>query len=87
MTRDEYNAKVQEVMLWPIPHRVRPEYFRSVTNINELPKLWRAVFEVYYGDWIALGWQYNPFQPNVEYEWNETLAIKTLVGIGRDLCK
>jgi len=66
MTRDEYNAKVQELQyMWGDMSRVRPSYGVS-------DKLQAAYFEVYWdGQWHQLGVQRYPFTDRVSYEWND----------------
>lgn len=71
MSRDEYNAKVQELMaMWGDSCRVRPGY-----GVGS--KLLASYFEVYWdGQWRQLGVQFDPFTWNTRYEWNETTELR-----------
>lgn len=66
MTRDEYNAKVQELQqMWGDMSRIRVSH--GVTN-----QIQAAYFEVYWdGQWRTLGVQRRPFTPETTYEWGE----------------
>lgn len=66
MTRDEYNAKVQELQaMWGDMARIRPSHGVS-------GKIEAAYFEVYWdGHWRTLGVQRYPFTPETSYRWDE----------------
>lgn len=70
MTRDEYNAKLQEVQaMWPgASCRVKPSYHRET--------LMASYFQVYWdGQWHTLGTQTLPFDADSTYQWNEIMEL------------
>lgn len=71
MTREEYNAKVQELQaMWGDASRVEAARSKGGT-ITE------SYFQVYWdGRWHTLGNQRDPFTSEASYEWDETRELK-----------
>ncbi len=72
MTRDEYNAKVQELQaMWGDAARIGTYRDPKTGQITE------AYFQVYWdGFWRLLGRQYMPFTPEARYEWWEPVELE-----------
>lgn len=73
MTQAEYNAKIQEMQrMWPgDSHRIRTHTDSKTGHI------YQTYFQIYWdGCWYTLGQQYEPFTPEVRYEWWDVVEYK-----------
>jgi hypothetical protein len=70
MTRDEYNAKVQELQaMWGDACKVNGHYYKE--------KLERSTFCVFWdGWWHVLGVEDHPFTPEASYQWSDALELR-----------
>lgn len=79
MTRDEYNANIQDMQLMFANTRVKPVYSDGSNHLYPSGQLLEAQFQVYWnGQWHTVGWERRPMTPEVECSWNETLQYRLM---------
>lgn len=77
MTRDEYNAKVQEMQRMFAETRVRPVYADGKNSQFREGELLESIFEVYWdGAWHCLGYERFPMSDHTTREWWEMREYK-----------
>lgn len=90
MTRAEYNAKLQEVQEFcdaaGIAYRVMPKY-DSARLYQHAPALRYASFQVYYGGWRELAYEFHPFTSDVEFHFLENDSAKFMAEVARDVSR
>lgn len=71
MTRQQYNAKIQEIQAMGFENRVVARHAEATGYIHQ------ALFEVYWsGKWHCLGYARPPFRADAEFFWDDDKAIE-----------
>lgn len=84
MDRAEYNAKVQDMQEFCIAagleNRVEPYYDKDGNLVQ-------ARFEVYYGEWHHLGFEYRPMSPDTTWDYAEYEDARIRAMVARDISR